>query len=118
MLTTDDLALERLAGLAGLLEARGDDHHGAHALAAARFERGEHVRLRHGDDRQVHRVGDVLDGGVALHAVHDRRLRVHREHLSLELERQQVVQDAAADAAAVARGADDGDRAGMEEQVQ
>jgi hypothetical protein len=114
----DHLLFKARPRFAHLLETGGDHHHAADALPPARFERRQHVLLGDRDDCEIDGIGDLLDAGVALQAVHDRRPRVDGKHLSLELEGQEVVQDAAADRASVARGANHRDRLRPKERIE
>ena len=64
----DQLPLGRAALGPGLAEAAGDDDQPAHPLAPAGLDHAGHLVGRHGEDGEVHVVGDRLDVGVGRHA--------------------------------------------------
>ena len=114
----EDLALELDALGPDLLEPGADDDHALDAgLAALLDEAGGGLGRGH-DDGEVDRLPDRADRRVGLDAQDRGPGGVHRVDRAAERRRQQVPQDGAADRPLLLRGADDGDRAGMEDRIE
>ncbi len=109
-----------LASLGAALGVAGGDHHQSlyAVFAAFRHDLGD-VFGGHGDDGEVDGFGDVPDGAVGRDSVEFLLLegRVHGVQASGEPGFPEVVEDAAADPAGCAPGADDGDGAGGEQPL-
>jgi hypothetical protein len=104
--------------LAGLAKARRDHDERLHALAPAVLRHALHEVARDDDHGEIHLVGDIFDARVGAHRLDGLRVRVHRVDGAGEGVREEVVEDLAADGAALSAGADHGDGAGGEERVQ
>ena len=103
--------------LARLGEAGGDDDQAVHALGrAVEHDVGDRVR-GHGDDRHVDVVRDVADDLYAGMPGHRRRAGVDRVDPTGEVAGDQVADQRLADGVLAAAGADDRDRARVEEPV-
>ena len=109
------LALGALAPDLG--EAGGDDDERAYALAERLLGGLEHGRRRQRDDGEVDRVRDLLDRGVRTNAGDRLAVPVHRVRGTREVALEDVAEELAADRAAPARRADDGDARRLEERA-
>ncbi len=113
------LVLQRPPFGSSLGEARGQHQHALDALREAVAQRRLHAGRRHHDDRLVDRVGNVAHAGVRRISLDFRRATlVDGIDPALEGRFKQEAEDAAADAVAVGRGADDSNRCGCKEGRQ
>src|SRR5262249_14784518 len=101
-----------------LAEARAEHHRVPHTRRRAFGDDARHAPRRHDDDREVDRLRQVADAGVGTHAVELGVARIDRIDGAPVAVLAQEAQWAAADAGRIGRGADDGNRARLEESVQ
>jgi len=102
---------------AGLPEPGADDDGGRHALLSTLAQRLRHQWVGDDDDRQVHRPGDVQDGGVGLQPQNLLRLGVDRVEGAGESAVLQIRQHRVPQFLRVPGCPDDGDGGGTEEEV-
>ncbi|MCY1510575.1 hypothetical protein D9M68_449570 [compost metagenome] len=110
--------LARDAGFAGLGKARRIEDGGPDAAGMAALQLRQHFVGAERQHRDVRHRRQGLHIGVAGQPGDLRIARIDRVNLPLVAEALQVVQRHAADAAGIARGADDGDRGGLKQLRQ
>ena len=114
----EELLLPRAPLRAELGKAGRDDAERADA-GAQRFLRGrEHVLARQAEDGQVDLVGNLRDRGVGAHPADRLGVPVHGIGGAGELAGEHVAEELAADRPPARGGADDGNRARLEERTQ
>jgi hypothetical protein len=100
------------------LRVAGRDHdHAANAFLPAVVDHAHDVRARHGDHREVHVARDRRHGRVREDRLDVVRARIDGKDRPTKLGRDEVLEDLAADALAIARGTHDGDGARREQRV-